>query len=128
MTIDVLSYAGFTPIIVGDSVDMTDLQAVGRDEDSHFHLVMDGQKVPLSSEANINFATAKHLLVVSLSPSDQITAARKVRLDDLDDGQELSADQRDALAKALSLGQGSERKFYTEALAEFRRTYPDLAA
>lgn len=126
--IDVLSDGETVPIIVGDDAEMSELQGVNRDPEGRFHLVLNGQQVALSEPASENFRTAKHLLLVRVTPGDEIATARKVRIDRLDDGQDLSADQRHALAKALTLSGGSPREFSNNALDDFRRTYPDLVA
>ena len=128
MAIDVLSDPGSAPIIVGDESDMLDLQGVSSDPEGQYHLLMNGQIVALSSPASENFRTAKHLLLVNVT-GEKVVSARKVRIDNLDDGRNLSDDQCRALAKALTLSAGAaSREFFTEALAEFRRTYPELAA
>lgn len=128
MGIDVLSQEHTSPIIVGDEAEMIDLESVGTDGDGRFHLVMAGKPVPLSPEASTNFATAKHLLLVNVTPTDEISSARKVRIDNLSDGHDLTSDQRRHLAAALTLGGGSPRQFRTAALAEFSSSYPDIAA
>ena len=128
MAIDVLSDPGTAPIIVGDAADMSDLQAVTSDSEGRFHLRLDGYEVALSSPASDNFRLAKHLLLVSLD-GDQVLAARRVRLDNIEDGKDLSADQCEALAKALTLTSDPEsREFYNAAIADFKSRYPDLAA
>ena len=127
MAIDVLSDPGSAPIIVGDVADMSDLQAVTHDAEGRFHLRLNGHEVALSLPASDNFRTAANLLLVSVA-GDQVSGARRVRIDNLDAGEDLSADQCAALAKALSLGVGSPGEFQTEALAEFRRMNPELAA
>jgi hypothetical protein len=132
MVINVLSDPGSAPIIVGDAADMPDLQAVGDDPAGRVHLVMKGHKVDLSEPASENFRMAKHLLLVDVE-GDQVIRARKVRIDNIEDGAELTTDQCNALGKALTLAAREDddtgsRKFFTEALAEFRRTYPELAA
>lgn len=128
MTIDVLSQEKTNPIIVGDEEEMTDLESVSIDANGRFHLVMSGKPVSLSPEASTNFATAKHLLLVNINTADEISSARKVRIDNLSDGHDLSPDQCRDLAAALSLGSGSPRQFRTAALAKFSSSYPDIAA
>ena len=127
MAIDVLSHANTAPIIVGDVGEMSDLQGVGS-EGGAFHLVMAGpngtHNVPLSPGANENFSTAKHMLLVCIS-GDQITTARRVSISNLNDGHDLSAEQRRDLAKGLSL---PSREFRSAALAEFRESNPELVA
>ena len=127
MAIDVLSDQDSAPIIVGDVVDMSDLQGITCDPEGCFYLHLNGQKVALSAPASENFRMAGKLLLVSISEG-QISKARKVRIDNLDAGEDLTADQREALTRALSLGVQAPRQFQTEALAEFRRTNPELTA
>ena len=128
MAIDVLSDGTCAPIIVGDDADMSELEGVSTDDGGRFHLSINGQQVALSAPASKNFVNAKHILLVKLGPSEEIVAAHRVRIDNLLDGQDLSEDQRRAIAKALSLQSGSPRAFHTVALEEFRHTYPELNA
>ena len=132
MAINVLSDPGSAPIIVGDESDMLDLQAVSSNPEGQYHLLMNGQIVALSSPASENFRTAKHLLLVHLE-GDRVTRARKVRIDDIEDGSELTPEQCNALGEALTLteredDESGDRKFYNAAITEFKTRYPELAA
>lgn len=128
MAIDVLSEPGSAPIIVGDELDMSELQGIGSNSKGRFHLLMDGQEVTLSEPASENFRTTRHVLLVNIE-GQKVIRARRVRMDNLADGCELSADQCEALAKALTLtSDAASREFYNAAIAAFKSRYPDIAA
>ena len=129
MAIDVLSRSGAVPIIVGDDAEISEIRAVNTDPDGAVCLLLDDQEVPLSDPACENLRTATHLLLVGITGADNITTARRVRIDNISEGgEELSRDQRRTLGKALSLGAGGSQEFQAGALDEFWQTYPELSA
>jgi hypothetical protein len=110
MAIDVLSRPNCIPIIVGDEADMADVVGVGTGAKGEAHLVMSNdqgktQKVPLSPKASENFMTVDHVLLVSLTPDDQIASAYKMPMNNADgEMQALDEPQIKELAEALVAG------------------------
>ena len=128
MAIDVLSRPDSVPIIVGDESEVSAIRRVTSTPDGAMWLFLEGQEIALSDPASENLRTASHLLLVGITDAENITTARRVKIDNIESGEDLSRDQRRALSKALSLDAGAPGEFYTEALAEFWRTYPELSA
>ncbi len=110
MAIDVLSRPNCIPIIVGDEADMADVVGVGTSGKGDAHLVMTNEqgkthKVPLSAQASKNFTTVSHVLLVSLTPDDQIASAYKMPMNNADGEMEaLDEPQIKELAEALVAG------------------------
>jgi hypothetical protein len=109
MAIDVLSRENCIPIVVGDEADMADVVGVGT-AGGAAHLIMtneDGKthKVALSPQAAKNFATSEYVLLVSLTPEDEIASAYKMPINDPDKPMEaLDEPQIKELAEALVAG------------------------
>ena len=111
MAIDVLSRANCIPIVVGDEADMADVVGVGTTTKGEAHLVMTNEqgkthKVPLSARASRDFSTSTHVLLVSLTPDDQIASAYKMPMNNADGEMEaLDEKQIKELAEALVAGE-----------------------
>ena len=109
MAIDVLSRENCVPIVVGDEADMADVVGVGTSGGTA-HLVMTNEngkthKVALSPQASKNFATTDYVLLVALTPDDEIASAYKMPINNADMPMEaLEEPQIKELAEALVAG------------------------
>ena len=109
MAIDILSRENCIPIIVGDEADMADVVGIGTTK-GVAHLIMTDEegktrKEALSPQAAKNFTGAQYVLLVSLTPEDEIASAYKMPIDDPNKEMEaLDEPQIKELAETLVAG------------------------